>query len=557
MTTDNQTIGFTPLASVVSQQQLVEATSIVGYHSKGNVLVIGSSEDALPAVSQLSELNATLKATVLTIDPQLSAIEKNLTEDGVSLYRSSSLQLEGHLGHYHAVAVTDADKLDLGVGVYLETGLFDLVLDLSSEPHLVSELAPFGYLHAPDDTALAEALTQLPDLIGDFEKPKYFNYRADVCAHSRSELNGCSNCIDVCAANAITTQGEGISVDPYLCQGCGSCATVCPSGAMSYAYPRASDAIDRSRKLMAEQEQCAIALLHSEDHQQQVDEANLAVGVLPLAVEEVTAFGMDYWAALVASGIQRIYLVFDSQKMRSDRDAVLEQAAWFHQLMAGLGVTDEIVIAIDETDVASLTSRVLPENALAGMQTAQFDTHDDKRQTLRMAMDHLYEQLGSVEAVQALPPAAAHGVISIDKSSCTLCMACVSVCPAKALLDGQDSPAVRMIEANCLQCGLCEAACPESAITLTSQYRYDSIEARKILALNEEEPFHCVTCHKAFASQGMIRNMLGKLSSHWMYQDDKALRRLKMCDDCRVKDIFNDDGSKGIEVHRDASAEET
>ena len=552
MTTKNQTIGFTPLASVVSQQQLIEATSIVGYHSQGNLLVIGSPEDALAAVSQL----AGLKATVVTIEPQIATVEKNLTEEGVALFQTASLQLDGHLGNYKAVAVTDTDQLDLGVGVYLEKGLFDLVLDLSAEPQLLAELAPFGYLHAPDEVTLLDALAQLPDLIGDFEKPKYFNYRVDVCAHSRSELNGCTNCVDVCAANAITTKGEGISVDPYLCQGCGSCATVCPSGALSYAYPRASDAIERTRKLMAEQEQCTTLLLHAEDHQQQVDEATLPAGVLPLTVEEVTAFGMDYWASLVASGIQRIYLVFDSQQVRSDREAVLEQAAWFHQLLAGLGVADEIVIPLNESDLQSLTTRVLPANALAKVKAAKFDTHDDKRQTLRMAMDHLYEQLGSIQDVQPLPPAAAHGVISIDESNCTLCMACVSVCPAKALLDGQESPAVRMIEANCLQCGLCEAACPESAITLQSQYRYDSIEARKILTLNEEEPFHCVTCHKAFASQGMIRNMLGKLTSHWMYQDEKALRRLKMCDDCRVKDIFSDGGG-GIEVHRDSSVEET
>jgi len=254
---------------------------------------------------------------------------------------------------------------------------------------------------------------------------------------------------------------------------------------------------------------------------------------------------------MVASGVHRIYLVFGDEQARSDRDAVLEQASWSHQLMAGLGVDEEIVIALSDSDLSSLTAP--SSQALMSIQPASFTTHDDKRQTLRMAMDHLSKQLAvahEVKEVQELPAAAAHGVIAIDKNSCTLCMACVSVCPGKALLDGQDSPAVRMIEANCLQCGLCDAACPESAITLKSQYRYDSIEARKILTLNEEEPFHCVTCHKAFASKGMISNMLGKLTSHWMYQDEKDLRRLKMCDDCRVKDIFSD-GGDGIDVHRE------
>jgi len=202
--TSDQTINITPLASVVSQQQLIEATSIVGYHSQGNVLIIGEAEAALAASEQLSNL----KATVVTIDPQTSAISKNLTENGNALFQAPALALTGHLGHYQAIAVSQSDDLDLGVGVYLESGLFDLVLDLSTEAVIAAELAPFGYLHAPDEERLVLALDQLPGLVGEFEKPKYFNYRADVCAHSRSELNGCSNCVDVCAANAISTKQQ-------------------------------------------------------------------------------------------------------------------------------------------------------------------------------------------------------------------------------------------------------------------------------------------------------------------------------------------------------------
>jgi ferredoxin len=128
-------------------------------------------------------------------------------------------------------------------------------------------------------------------------------------------------------------------------------------------------------------------------------------------------------------------------------------------------------------------------------------------------------------------------------------MACVSTCPAKALLDGQDTPALRFVEANCLQCGLCETACPESAISLKAQYTWDSIEARKLETLHEEAPFHCVRCHTAFTTQAMIDTMTSKLAGHWMFQDGKAVRRLKLCGECRVKDIFEED-AKGINVHR-------
>ncbi len=150
MSTDDQAIGFTPLASVVSQQQLIAATSIVGYQSQGHCLVIGAAEAALAACSELSSL----KTTVVTLDAGLESINKELTEEGVALYQTQSLKLTGYLGKYSATAVAGLDELDLGVGVYLADGLFDLVLDLSSEPQLSSELLPFGYIHAPDDGAL-------------------------------------------------------------------------------------------------------------------------------------------------------------------------------------------------------------------------------------------------------------------------------------------------------------------------------------------------------------------------------------------------------------------
>ena len=36
---------------------------------------------------------------------------------------------------------------------------------------------------------------------------------------------------------AIRADGDHVKVEPHLCMGCGACATVCPSGAMTYAYP--------------------------------------------------------------------------------------------------------------------------------------------------------------------------------------------------------------------------------------------------------------------------------------------------------------------------------
>ena len=64
---------------------------------------------------------------------------------------------------------------------------FDLVLDLSREPLLRTHELPQGYF-APGDDPLEQALAaqKLAALVGEFEKPQFFAYKAKICAHSRS-----------------------------------------------------------------------------------------------------------------------------------------------------------------------------------------------------------------------------------------------------------------------------------------------------------------------------------------------------------------------------------
>ena len=538
------------LSVLVQRQQLGESTSQIQYVSAGHCLVIGELAEALSAGKSFAEHGY----TVVQIDPDVKRVDKRLTDGGIAVFTVPALSLTGYLGAYRAVVPQDSgDALDLAVSVYRESGSFDVVLDLSAQPLLPMRLAPFGYVHANTAEAVAEAIETLSDMKGEFEKPRYFNYNQSLCAHSRSELKGCNRCIEVCTATAITPRGEGVVVDPFLCQGCGACATVCPSGAMSYAYPRVSDALERSRKSLREHE-ADIIVLHTEAVQSLVDEASTGGDILTLLVEEVSAFGPDYWLAMLSGAARHILMVLDSPVDDPNRLALEAQLNWIRPLLGALGIDDLPVALVSSNDLAGrleeLVGRRIPPSPLDSMTAQNFATHNDKRQTLRLALDALSEQVAPAVPTVSLPKGAPFGQIHVDTSACTLCMACVSTCPAKALQDGQDTPALRFIEANCLQCGLCEVACPESAISLEARYVWDSVAARKVETLHEEKPFHCVRCHTAFATQSMIDTMTEKLAGHWMFQNDKAVRRLRLCGDCRVRDMFEDDAA-GIEVHND------
>jgi hypothetical protein len=56
--------------------------------------------------------------------------------------------------------------------------------------------------------------------------------------------------------------------------------------------------------------------------------------------------------------------------------------------------------------------------------------------------------------------------------------------------------------------------------------------------IKEATPFLCVECGAPFATQAMINRMQDKLAGHWMYTNERQLRRLQMCGICRTRDAF-------------------
>src|SRR5258708_2065370 len=132
-----------------------------------------------------------------------------------------------------AVGAIDFERRDTR-----RTERFDIVLDLNASPWIKLHQPPQGYF-APggDAIAQAKAVTEIATLTGDFEKPKFFNYKASICAHSRSRQPGCTQCIDVCSAAAIRSHGDKIFVEPHLCVDFGACTTGFPSGALTSSYP--------------------------------------------------------------------------------------------------------------------------------------------------------------------------------------------------------------------------------------------------------------------------------------------------------------------------------
>ena len=255
---------------------------LVSYASAGRLAIIGASEAALAWARRLAgKADGQLQVTVFADD---EAPLPAATPNTIPIHRTRALRITGWLGAFE-ITWTPANPVDPatctgcgacveacgsdaivrdGVAAYIDldrctdkrgcvsvcqvgaidfslaprTERFDLILDLADTPHLAMAHPPQGYYApGPDPLRVAEAALDLTEMVGEFEKPRYFAYDAKRCAHARSRIEGCSRCIETCSTSAISADGDGIHVEPHLCMGCGACASVCPSGAMRYNYP--------------------------------------------------------------------------------------------------------------------------------------------------------------------------------------------------------------------------------------------------------------------------------------------------------------------------------
>ena len=591
------------IAALIAAAQLPEPdpVSTVTYRSAGRALVIGAGAAALRAAERLGDgievsllvtadgdalpqarAHATHFGRVVAVRGWLGAFDVEWESDNPidpdlctrcnacvdacpeqAIDFSYQVDLARCRSHRDCVRVCDAaGAIDFERGARRSSERFDIVLDLQAAPHLTLHQLPQGYA-APglDAVRQADAALQLRELVGEFEKPKFFAYKHKLCAHSRNERVGCDACIEVCSARAITSDVDasgGIVVEPHLCVGCGACTTVCPSGALAFAAPTAAHQGLRLRTLLSTFRRGGAAnpalLLHSQGAgARRLDELGRAARadgatrglppeVLPMALWHTASVGIDLWLAALAYGASRVWILLTDEEAPEYRDALAAQAALANAVLQGLGLAGERVALLgarDARDLAALDAALRAETLPALARPAAFAVQADKRATLDLALEHLVAQAPSAPEVLALPAGASPwGSLVVDGGRCTLCLSCVGACPEGALVDNPERPQLRFIESNCVQCGLCERTCPEQAITLVPRlWLADGGRARRQpRVVAEAEPFACVRCGKPFGTLRAIEAIVGRLAGHAMFQG-AAAERLKMCADCRVIDI--------------------
>ena len=585
-----------------------EPVPVVNYESEGRLLIVGAGSQALPWAEKLSQ---SLDVSVLCTEPGDLPLMRNYP-----IYSGVVTKLDGFLGKFSVdwdlqnpidpemctrcgacVEVCPENAIDLSFQIDLSkckshrscvtacasigaisferkdrerNAEFDLILDLRINPKMRMSQTPQGYF-APGKDPLDQALVvnQLLEMVGEFEKPKYFSYNEKVCAHGRNGKVGCSSCIDVCSTGAISSLFKGgqgsVEVNPNLCMGCGACATVCPSGAMRYNYPsvphqgkelKTVATVFTAEAKKIHQAMTPSLLLHTlKAGTQMIDRLGRAAHLkpkqfeglpafmIPYGIEHIASTGLDLWLGALTYGFAEVVLLLSGDEDPAYRAALEEQANLANAILNAYGFDDRIrLVMADSAEDLETVSKAMAElrqrGSLAPICTpASFGLSNQKRETVEAVLEYLQKQAKTPlpEAGVVLPKSSLLGGLLINQDACTLCMSCVSSCPEGALLDNPDEPKLSFIEKQCVQCGICVQTCPEHALTLNP--RLQTIEQRKQrVTLNETQAFHCISCGKPFGTMKMVDLMLAKLGAHSAFAG-AAMDRLKMCSDCRVVDM--------------------
>jgi ferredoxin len=285
----------------------------------------------------------------------------------------------------------------------------------------------------------------------------------------------------------------------------------------------------------------AVVLVHDEAHGAALIDAlarfgdGLPAQVLPLAVNEVTQIGLETVAAAFAYGASAMRLLLRARP-RHDIIGLRKTIALAEAILGGLGFGAGRIATIETDDPDALGSALRDIPFMPGTpRAASFIAIGAKPELLRFALRELHLVAPEPVDLVPLPEQAPFGSVNVDVAGCTLCLACVSVCPTGALRDDPNRPALRFVEQACVQCGLCKATCPEKVIALKPQFDFRASAASARL-LNDEEPFSCIRCGKPFGVKSAIERVVAKLEhSHWMYKGSPGrLDLIKMCEECRV-----------------------
>ncbi|RZN40161.1 MAG: 4Fe-4S dicluster domain-containing protein [Methanophagales archaeon ANME-1-THS] len=413
----------------------------------------------------------------------------------------------------------------------------------------------FGIYKADDyEDALRKAL-EISSQVGELEKERYLALELKRCASGRSELLGCEYCLP-CPYGAIRREGIKMVFSDVGCLGCGLCTSLCPvSVPQLRGYPNEL-LYAQIETLLAGDLEPKVLLVACTEHLETLN----AVGrkkirypaVLPLFVPCIDMVSEAHLLSAFDHGADGVILWGCDQSQREhleskplqgfrgQRGGAPLMVHFVQMALAAFNLGERVLLMdhdqVDASEVANtITNFVkgLRPSPIRKKKVAPVDRTRPQREILVEAIQNLYTKTKVQPRLKEENTPFPFADIVIN-ARCTLCNACVNLCPTKAL--GKEVNAIEFSYRHCIACGLCEQACPEDALKLRRVLDFSRLVERKSMKLIEAELMACARCGKLFMPRSAFERMTALIKEGGGEGEltlEERLEMLSYCEKCR------------------------
>ncbi|HDS45411.1 MAG TPA: 4Fe-4S dicluster domain-containing protein [Methanomicrobia archaeon] len=387
-----------------------------------------------------------------------------------------------------------------------------------------------------------DACLQACELVTNLDgvtKPRYLSVDLKRCASGRSELVGCELCVR-CPYDAIEREGIEVVFDAARCQGCGLCASLCP-----LSVPQVRDAPNRLlyaqiEGLLSGDVHPKVLLFAGDEHFELLNEIGRRKlrypPLLPLFVPCTDVISETHLISAFVQGADGVILWACEASQREELESVV---AFAQKALDAFGLGKRVLL-LDGTlrapeeftkTVSAFVEQLKPSPI---RKRVSVDLSRPKRDVLLELLRALSVQTGVQPHLVEKDTPYPFAEVAIDAATCTLCNACVTMCPLTALSKTDNK--LEFDYGHCIACGICEQACPEEAITLHRVLDFSQLMEQTPQQLIELEFVPCAGCGELFMPKTAferIRTALEQAGPEGEFNLEERLKLLPYCTKCR------------------------
>jgi len=398
----------------------------------------------------------------------------------------------------------------------------------------------FGIYIAED---YEDALRKAQDVVlnlGEIEKDKYLTLDLTRCASGRSEIIGCEFCLP-CPYEAIKREGVKMAFSDVRCQGCGLCASLCPVSVPQLREYPGQLLYSQIESLLSSDLHSKVLLFACSEH---VEKLNVVgrkkiryPAVLPLFVPCIDLVSEAHILRAFECGADGIILWGCENSHREQMESTVTFA---QKTLSAFGLGERVLLMGDvrfvADDFASTVTdfvNTLNPSPIRKKKPVTIDFAKPKRDILLDLMQTFRLKTGVQPTLIEENTPFPFADVAIN-SECTLCNACVILCPTNALSKADNR--INFVYRDCIACGMCEHACPEEAIALKRVLDFSRLVEKEAETLVESEFIACAECGKLFmpkAAFERMRAILKEGEGEGEFNVEERLELLRYCEKCR------------------------